>query len=567
MTSRLADLERFYEHLAELQTRIGGWVRLDAMGEIASFPARGVYFFSEDGENRSDSGSGPRVVRVGTHALSASSRTTLKDRLSQHRGTVRTLGGNHRGSVFRKLIGEALIARRDVAPCATWGVGNTASRETRLAESDLEAAVSTTIGKFSMTWLAIDDEPGPGSLRGFIERNAIALLSNFGKTVLDAPSTGWLGRTSLHQRVVSSGLWNNNHVDEAYDPAFLAVLSSLIDGRDSVLVLQPAGPMRSSHATPSIRKTSGGTNESRILAQLQGGVALDDDELATMADIQPRQTVNQICRRLERTGVIRRFVGPRNKIVNELTETEVGAFKVPSEPKHLKPVMRAALKVKAEGEHIVYEPAKTLILIPCSGTKRQGGVPGLKGPTILDDITPPLALRLTEARKIQLEKSACDGSRLLPAAERYYGTLYAAAGSPLVELTKNSHAHLLIISGGYGVVRPDEPIGDYDARFKFSNWPKDLLEEVLRNYTESHALSRVVAFASATTDYSKLIRKTNWRQSWVESAVLISPEGSTGAMVKSPRAQGEALQAFCTGTLTTGFRSSDGLGIEVQSLL
>jgi hypothetical protein len=36
-------------------------------------------------------------------------------------------------------------------------------------------------------WIAIDDEPGAKSLRGYVERNAIALLSNFEKEPLDAP--------------------------------------------------------------------------------------------------------------------------------------------------------------------------------------------------------------------------------------------------------------------------------------------------------------------------------------------------------------------------------------------
>jgi hypothetical protein len=37
-------------------------------------------------------------------------------------------------------------------------------------------------------WLSVDDEPGPQSLRGCIERNAIALLSNYGKLPIDPPS-------------------------------------------------------------------------------------------------------------------------------------------------------------------------------------------------------------------------------------------------------------------------------------------------------------------------------------------------------------------------------------------
>lgn len=44
---------------------------------------------------------------------------------------------------------------------------------------------------------------------------------------------------------------------------------------------------------------------------------LDDDQLADRTGISPRQRVNQICRELERTGMLRRRSGPDGKIVNE----------------------------------------------------------------------------------------------------------------------------------------------------------------------------------------------------------------------------------------------------------
>ena len=43
----------------------------------------------EDGEVRSDSGTGPRIVRVGTHALTEGSGTKLRTRLSQHHGQTK----------------------------------------------------------------------------------------------------------------------------------------------------------------------------------------------------------------------------------------------------------------------------------------------------------------------------------------------------------------------------------------------------------------------------------------------------------------------------------------------
>lgn len=69
----------------------------------------------------------------------------------------------------------------------------------------------------------------------------------------------------------------------------------------------------------------------RVSSQL-----LDDDQLAVRTGIAPRQAVNQLCRGLEREGLLRRFAGPNNKIVNELTgprATETQAADIPSRPR------------------------------------------------------------------------------------------------------------------------------------------------------------------------------------------------------------------------------------------
>ena len=45
--------------------------------------------------------------------------------------------------------------------------------------------MSNYIAAMPFLWLDIDDEAGPNSLRGSIEGNAIALLSNYARTPLD----------------------------------------------------------------------------------------------------------------------------------------------------------------------------------------------------------------------------------------------------------------------------------------------------------------------------------------------------------------------------------------------
>lgn len=226
MSDRRSDLDAFYGLIAELERRCGGGRTLANCNGRMGWPQRGVYLFFEPGEVRDD-GTTPRVVRVGTHAL-VPSKSTLWGRLAQHRGKVggsHPGGGNHRGSVFRLHVGTALIAAGDWPDSISskWAVRKESDRATIENEHPLEQAVSNQIGAMPFLWLNVDDDPGPTSARGLIERNAIALLSNHNKHAIDAPSAHWLGRHADRPTIRDSGLWNVNHVTEDYDPAFLDV--------------------------------------------------------------------------------------------------------------------------------------------------------------------------------------------------------------------------------------------------------------------------------------------------------------------------------------------------------
>ena len=221
---RLTRLRRFYRLLAKLEKQLGGARLLAECDGRMNWPERGIYFFFEPGQQRHASGSGMRVVRVGTHALKAGAKSKLWNRLSQHRGPKKDGIGDHSTSIFRQHVGQALINREGLR-CPGWGRGGGNSIR---GKRKVELGVSEVIGAMPFLWLAIGDKPGPKSKRGYIERNAIALLSNHGKRKIDRPSSNWLGLESQNKLISKSGLWNCEHVDEECDPEFLDVLEKLI---------------------------------------------------------------------------------------------------------------------------------------------------------------------------------------------------------------------------------------------------------------------------------------------------------------------------------------------------
>ena len=243
---RTPELDHLYTLLSRLREQQCGYRHLRDCTARTGWPARGVYFFFEPGELRAG-GESLRVVRVGTHAVSRASKATLWQRLALHKGNPG--GGSHRGSIFRRHVGGALLARGGFPPgiADTWGRGSSSgSDEVRATERPLERAVSAYIGAMPFLVLAADDEPGPASIRGYIERNAIALLSTAG-VELDPPSPDWLGRDCPHPAVRASGLWNVDPVGEAYDPAFLDRFEALVGagaGRD----VMPAAECRPGHS-------------------------------------------------------------------------------------------------------------------------------------------------------------------------------------------------------------------------------------------------------------------------------------------------------------------------------
>lgn len=228
---RQTHADELYRLLGELAGRLGERRQLRDCKGTDGWPSRGVYFFYEDGEVRADGSS--RVVRVGTHALTATSRSTLWGRLRQHRGHVAGShpgSGSHRASVFRRHVGAALIRRGDWPDTllGSWLDQHRPPEDRAAQESEIEFGVSRYIGAMPFLWLAVPDRPDKTSDRGYLERNTIALLSSLAGGP-DQPSASWLGNHATSLKVRQSGLWNVDYVDAGYDAGFLTVLAAFVE--------------------------------------------------------------------------------------------------------------------------------------------------------------------------------------------------------------------------------------------------------------------------------------------------------------------------------------------------
>lgn len=83
-------------------------------------------------------------------------------RLSQHRGIVNSGGGNHRGSIFRSLVGAATKNCDAMAVPVSWDVGSDPGAAARsigvtreqvlIGERPLEALVSEHIRRMPFLW-------------------------------------------------------------------------------------------------------------------------------------------------------------------------------------------------------------------------------------------------------------------------------------------------------------------------------------------------------------------------------------------------------------------------------
>ena len=310
------------------------------------------------------------------------------------------------------------------------------------------------------------------------------------------------------------------------------------------------------------------TNRERVLALIRSepeGIA--DSEIRRRTGIEPHQQVNQICRKLAQAGLI-----DRRRRDGRLTNLPPGSPERNPKPRERRAPDTQPAKGFVRRTHAVdgaeippLTISRTLFVLPCSGAKRKGGRREDNGPSVLDLLPRRLAAELDGRRADNAREANVDESALLPAVERYIGNLYQEAGDALGVLV-GTGADILIISGGYGVVLPSEPIGCYDQEYRHSMWPNGLVPRCLAAYADATKPTTVVGLLAATTRYAQAFRQTHWPDG-VERVFLVCPEPSPGAMAKSPRALGGALKTLSRDQrLRTGWTSGDGLEMHVARL-
>jgi hypothetical protein len=226
---RIRDLRKLYLYIDTARKK-GHTFKFSELPN-SKLAKRGVYIFLDPREENFLN-EGPRIVRIGTHAVSFESKSTLRTRLRSHFGQMDG-GGNHRGSIFRLHVGRALLESGELSfQKESWGEGQHAPAEIREEEVELERKVSTYLSTLEVFVIPVDDEPSKDSLRAHIETQLIALCTENFETI-DTSEINWLGHHSPMPPIVKSGLWNLRDVAKKYKPDGLGSVAHLISMQES----------------------------------------------------------------------------------------------------------------------------------------------------------------------------------------------------------------------------------------------------------------------------------------------------------------------------------------------
>jgi hypothetical protein len=177
----------------------------------------------------------------------------------------------------------------------------------------------------------------------------------------------------------------------------------------------------------------------------------------------------------------------------------------------------------------------TLLLIPCSAGKRGRAHLGLVPTPISAFLGENAKTVLLEGRAQAFERASFDrSSPPVPALARYSGQPYKTPGfleAVLDAMTRG--LHVLIVSGGYGLIRAEEPIQDYEAPMTktLTVWRRRI-PVVLRDYVERNAIHRT--FGAFSTVYGAVVPDQLAAEDW-RAVPTLEDVGGGPAMVRIPQ--------------------------------
>jgi len=156
----------------------------------------------------------------------------------------------------------------------------------------------------------------------------------------------------------------------------------------------------------------------------------------------------------------------------------------------------------------------TLLVIPCCGDKKGTG-PILPAPhrPIADFLSESTGALLRECRQLAFSKRGVSldlDSPLLPAITWYTGMPYRLGGfHEAVAAARAEGIHCLVVSGGYGLLRIDEPIHHYNAPMgrTCAIW-KRCLPAIVSDYVQRNGIRRV--FVGASSKYREALNPNSW---------------------------------------------------------
>jgi hypothetical protein len=149
--------------------------------------------------------------------------------------------------------------------------------------------------------------------------------------------------------------------------------------------------------------------------------------------------------------------------------------------------------------------ADTLLLLPCCKAKRGTGFRDIT-PRLINNFLGRQGLELLlEGRSVAFARARLDtSSEHVPAIARYSGQPFLTAGVlPGVIAAMDRGLHVVIVSGGYGLVRAEEPIQDYEAPMQrtLTVW-RSRIPEILRDYVSRNSITRTFGARNSTPWWS-----------------------------------------------------------------